>query len=234
MTYKTEQSSRDIVIVVYFQLSPMLDQDLKQDVLELAAIAKNCPGNLQEKCFELLLSNYLDRLKKKEGPKNPAPKDPPPVSDSKTEENEDVEAKNTPLSGSDLSSKDLHLKARRFLEKSGLTLADLNQILYKEGDQILPLYEDLRTTRASESQIRIGLLQALLSGIKTGDFEFNGEMVRKECQTRKCYDGGNFSANYKNNATLFDSFDKYDSKQPTIRLSEEGRQALAKAINELR
>lgn len=33
--------------------------DLKTRVLELAEIAKACPDNLQEKCFELLLQDLL-------------------------------------------------------------------------------------------------------------------------------------------------------------------------------
>ena len=40
----------------------MLPEDLKADVLEIAAIAKACPENLQGRCFELLLSRYLEGL----------------------------------------------------------------------------------------------------------------------------------------------------------------------------
>jgi hypothetical protein len=213
----------------------MSDQDLKQSILELAAIAKECPDSLQEKCFELLL---MDFLQKRNG-LSTSPGIPPPVtapegtdSDS-TKEKAGSGVEPAAKSDSDLSPKDLHVKAKKFLEKYSLSIADLNQIFYKEGESILPLYEDLKTTKASESQIRIGLLQAFVSGIKSGDFEFDGEVVRKECQDRKCYDGGNFSANFKNNATLFDGFEKYDSKNPVIRLSEAGRQALSKAIGEM-
>jgi hypothetical protein len=139
---------------------------------------------------------------------------------------------------SDLTLKDLHVKAKKFLQKYGTTLEDLNQIFYKEGSgdegKLLPLYEDLKTTKAAESQVRIALMQALESGIKTGEFEFDGEAVRKECQTRKCYDMNNFSANFKNSSDLFDGFEKYDKQEPTIKLSDAGRKALAKAISELR
>ncbi len=134
----------------------------------------------------------------------------------------------------DLTIRDVHVKARKFLEKYEKTINDLNQILYKEGDELRPLFADLKTTKTSESQIRIALLQALTSGIKSGEFQFDGEEVRKECQARKCYDAGNFSANFKNSATLFDGFEKYDKQSPTIRLSEDGRLVLAQVINELR
>jgi hypothetical protein len=36
-------------------------QDLKARVLEFASIAKECPDNLQEKCFELLLTDFLSQ-----------------------------------------------------------------------------------------------------------------------------------------------------------------------------
>ena len=42
------------------------------------------------------------------------------------------------------------------------------------------------------------------------------------------------SANFKHSASLFDGFEKYDKQSPAIRLSEEGRMALAQVINELR
>jgi hypothetical protein len=216
----------------------MIDESLKQDVLELAGIAKACPDNLQEKCFEIILTDYLGRLVQANAvqKRGERPASPEATGEEKQDQPVDPEVLDSgaPQSESDLIMKDLHIKAKRFLEKYSLTLADLNQILYKEGDELRPLYEDLKTNKGAESQIRIGLLQALISGIKSGDFEFSGETVRKECQERKCYDGGNFSTNFKNNAALFDGFEKYDSKKPIIRLSDDGRQALAKAIGELR
>jgi hypothetical protein len=47
-------------------------------------------------------------------------------------------------------------------------------------------------------------------------------------------DGNNFPANFKNNSSLFDGFDKYDKSQPLIKLSEAGRKTLASLIAELK
>jgi hypothetical protein len=80
----------------------------------------------------------------------------------------------------DIAEADLHVKARQFLKKSSLTIEHINQLFYKEEGNFLPLYDDLKTTKASESQIRIALLHSLLQGMHTGDFEFNGESVRGE------------------------------------------------------
>ncbi len=212
----------------------MLPSELKDDVLELAGIAKECPDGLKEKCFELLLGHYLRQLELKDRASNP--KQQAQVPSTNTEGINAITAQpdqQVIASEHDLAITDVHVKARKFLEKYGKTINDLNQVFYKEAGELRPLYEDLKTTKTSESQIRIALLHSLLSGINSGEFEFNGEEVRKECQVRKCYDANNFSANFKNNANLFDSFDKYDKHSPAIRLSEAGRGSLANVIVEL-
>jgi hypothetical protein len=217
----------------------MLPLDLKTDVLELAAIAKECPDGLTERCFELLLTHYLKQMETATKgaaieASGTAPVAPPSTPVLPTKDVSDATVTTDAPSGHDLTVKDIHVKAKKFLEKYQKTIGDLNQILYKEGDELRPLFEDLKTTKTSESQIRIALLQALTSGIGSGEFQFDGEEVRKECQARKCYDAGNFSANFKNSADLFDGFEKYDKQSPTIRLSEVGRSALARVIDELR
>jgi hypothetical protein len=113
-------------------------------------------------------------------------------------------------------------------------LEQLNELFYKENDEYKPLYEDLKTTKTSESQIRIALLLALNKGLATGDFEFSGEAVRKECIARKCYDSGNFTKYFNNAGNLFDGFNGYEKTQDTIRLGEEGKKKLSALIKELR
>jgi hypothetical protein len=212
----------------------MLPEGLKTDVLEIAEIAKACPDNLQERCFELLLSRYLEGL----APTAPAKNGKTEQSLPPNKGNDSTESAPNPNSNGnadqDLALADLHVKARKFLEKYQRTIADLNQLFYKDGDELKPLYEDLKTTKVSESQIRIALLAALKEGIQTGDFIFDGEAVRSECQVRKCYDKANFAATFKRNATLFDGFEAYDSEASKIRLSESGKEMLSGLIVELR
>jgi len=95
------------------------------------------------------------------------------------------------------------------------------------------LYDDLKTTKATESQLRIAMLQALNNGMHSGEFEFNGEEVREECQLRKCYDAPNFTANFKNKKEFFEDFTKYKKKSPIIYLSSEGKLELAGVIRQL-
>jgi hypothetical protein len=194
--------------------------ELKDKVLEIASIAKECPENLQEKCFELLLKDFLEKQSFL------------PPSGAEEQVEEDLQ-KGGESQQEDLLEKDLHLKARKFLQSNKLTMDHINQIFYKEGEKILPLYDDFKTTKASESQIRIAMLQTLKNGMHSGEFEFNGEDVRGQCQLRKCYDAPNFAAIFKNNKDLFEDFTKYKKKSPVIRLSSKGKSELAEVIREL-
>jgi hypothetical protein len=201
---------------------------LKDRVLEVAKIAQECPENLQQSCFEILLKHVLST----EEPPPPPSGAPPDVDGAQAR----IEPKNVVEESAkkqdDLQEKEIHLKARRFLQKYSVTIEELNQLFYKEGDKILPLYDDLKSTRTSESQIRITLLQCLLSAIATGEFQTTTDAAKEEAQKRKVYEGNNWSNNYSSNAALFD-FDKYSKNVRIINLSEEGKKELAKVIKEL-
>jgi hypothetical protein len=129
-----------------------------------------------------------------------------------------------------LLPKDVHVKVRKFLEQHQLEMSHINQLFYKEGDLVKPLYDDLKTTKIAESQIRIALLQALDRSTKSGEFTFNRETVRQECQTRKCYDSANFASNFKVKSQLFE---EYDKDTPQLRLSDAGKTELASLIRAL-
>ncbi|MCU1269553.1 MAG: hypothetical protein JWN74_847 [Acidobacteriaceae bacterium] len=205
-----------------------MDEELKKKVIEIGETVKALPPNVQEKAFEMLLAREL-------GLGGTAHRDTATGGQQGAGEAAQAGAEQAiqTKGGEDLGTNDLHLKARKFLEKQSLSLDDLNELFYKQGDDIEPLFEDLKTTKSSESQIRLGLLSALRNAIKTGEFEFSGEDVRQQCQLRKTYDSTNFKANFRNNRRLFDKFDSYEKEKPTIRLSEEGRSELAKLIKEL-
>ena len=200
---------------------------LKDRVLEVAEIAKECPENLQQSCFEILLKHVL-------GKEDLPPLPPTPQERDSTREK--VEPKSiveeSAKKQDDLSEKDIHLKAKKFLQKNSVTVEELNQLFYKEDENILPLYDDLKSKRTSESQIRITLLQCLLKAVVTGEFQTATESVKEEAQKRKVYDASNWSNNYTNNAALFD-FDKYYKDIKVVNLSDDGKTKLAGVIKEL-
>lgn len=205
--------------------------ELRDKVKEIADIAASLPENLQPPCFELLLKHYLASLATKAPP-------PPGVgghadvgTGQAPKPDEKIFAETTKVQA-DLSNNDLHVKVRRFLDKYNISLAELNNLFYKEGENIFPLYEDLKTTRTSEAQTRVALLQSLLNALKTGDFQTTVETIRGECNDRKYYDMNNFATNFNNNKSLYD-FDKYTKGTKEVRLSEDGRKELSQLIKEL-
>lgn len=204
-----------------------MSDKLKQKVLEFVAIAKECPENLQEKCFELLLSNYLAVIDK------PSKADAERIEKDANNQSTKINKEERETNQEDILETDLHIKVKQFLKKVGLTVKNLNELFYKEQGKFLPLYDDIKTTKTAESQIRIALLQALSKSMVNGDFEFNGEAVRSEAVMRKCYDSANFAKNFNNSKDLFEGFEKYDKASPIIRLNSEGKDRLAEIIKDL-
>ncbi len=207
-----------------------MTKELKAAILEIIEITKTVPEPLQLRCFEILLNDHLAR--EHTPSKKPVTAAPPEDGPTKAPPQNKDEVKSPKQS--DIQVADLHVKARRFLEKYNLSVADLNEVFFKEGDTFKPLFDDLKTSKLAESQIRIALLEAVKAAMRNGEFQFDGEIVRAECQIRKCYDATNYSANFKNNSDLFDGFEGYKKTAPTIRLSETGRKTLAELITELK
>lgn len=199
--------------------------DLKKQIQQFAEIAKECPENLQEICFRLLLEDYLSG---KKPPNNT-------VATAKEKKAEDEPPKppaDAPAKQGDIQESDIHVKVKRFMEKNSVTLEDLNLVFYKEGQAFMPLFDSLGTTKTSESQIRVALLRCLRTALATGEFEGPIEEVRTECQQRKCYDVNNWRNNFVNNASLFDN-DRF-VKDATLKLSEDGKKELAVVVKALK
>jgi hypothetical protein len=196
-------------------------EELEKLIAELVEVAEKCPESYRTTCFRVLLEYYLSRMRKPASSEAVAVM-PTEVTDVKAASSDDTR----------IRLNDIHIKARRFLEKSGLDEDQLNNIYFREGDDFLPVFDDLKTVKAAETQIRVSLLQAFVRSMGDGDFSFDGEAVRSECQERKAYDLPNFTKNFRNNASLFDGFEKYKKSEP-IRLSQEGKDRLAVLLREL-
>jgi len=205
-------------------------KNMKDSILEIVEIARACPENLQQICFGSLLAHFLQGLR------------PPVAAVERDKKADEAKATEKPADGTsgvqaaqrqkDLCFDDLHLKVKKFIQKEGITVDKLNNLFYIEADKILPLHDDLKTTRMAESQLRITLLQGFVNAISCGEFEAKIENVRAECIQRKCYDSANFTATFKNNKSLFD-FTKFDKSTKSVHLSDAGKKILGDLIKEL-
>lgn len=200
-------------------------EKLKIEIKDIIEIVKSCPENLQEKCFEILLSNLINPTDSKSTKPNSKkekeveiPNEAQEQTDNGTQEKSD---------DAEIESKDLHIKTRKLLDTKGIKMDLINKLYYKDNGKILPLYEDLATNKASETQVRISLLTAFENSFENGDFTFSKTAIKDKCKLLKCYDG-NFSNNFKNNKDLFD-----DIEDEQIRLSTKGKDELANILQGL-
>jgi len=197
-------------------------EKLEEQLKRIVELVKLCPANLQEKCFELLLNNLLlnisnGKLAKDDKPKRTLLENPEGAvqkDDGKEEE---------------IKLTDLHIKAKKLLEQ-GLLISDINNAFYKEGEEIKPLFDDLKSSKISESQIKLALIEAFKNSVKTGDFTFNTDVVKQQCEIYKCYDSANFSSYFKNKSNLFSEEYKRSS---VMSLSTDGKKELISTIKAL-
>jgi len=207
-------------------------QGLKNEIKDIIGIVKQCPESLQEKCFELLLENYLkfDNKKAEDSPEKDAgvfePVSNYEANESKEENQLNVEE--------EIVLTDFHIKIRKFLETNGITIKMINSLYYKEDGKLMPLYETLNSNKMTDCQNRIALLTAFENSFSNGgEMVFNGEVVRQRCQDLKCYDAPHFADTFKRFSTFFDNWTgKYD-KKVTYSLSVEGKKELVNVLLEL-
>lgn len=207
--------------------------ELKEEIKDIIEIVQQCPEKFQERCFEILLNQYItDYRGEKSKIKGESKQHQIVVEENK---NVDVGYTEESIQTDEIKQTDFHIKVQRFMGTNGISISDINNLYYKDNDKLMPLYETLGSTKMNECQMRIALLTAFENSFSdsNGDMTFNGEVVRQRCQAMKCYDMPNFSTNFKKNSSFIDNFnDKYD-KNANYSLSIEGKKELAKIISEL-
>jgi hypothetical protein len=205
--------------------------DLKAELKEIVELVELVPEPLKLTCFEMLFKELLNKTR------TPVEAEPHKLKGKKAEQANATDDEHDPLaaekkldqqvsSQSDINLSEIHLKSKKFLERHQITAEQLNNLFYKEGEKFKPLFENFKTTKMSEMQIRIALLQAFQASLDDGEFVTTVEAVREECKARKAYDLANFTTIFKTNSTLFD-FGTWSKDVVDLRLSEEGRKQLA-------
>src|SRR5262245_5482345 len=121
-----------------------MSDDLKERILEILSIVRECPENLQPLCFELLLRDYLEGKQRPATQQTERAEPQPPAAAAaaeQTAEQRDLAEDETATEQQDVKAGDLHVKARKFMERYSLSLDHLNQLFYKDDGEIKPLYE---------------------------------------------------------------------------------------------
>ena len=101
---------------------------LKKKIEEIINFAKSVPDEFKEKCFELLLEDYLERERET----------------LRSEKVKEKGSEGTP-SNEKGGKEEIHVKVKAFLQKFDLTLDQLKKLFWIEGDLVEPIYK-LTTT----------------------------------------------------------------------------------------
>lgn len=195
-------------------------EDLEKKLNRILEIVKICPKELQEKCFEILLSAAVSQHRAEGGK----------MLEKESEEIQRTDQELDSKGGAELAFSELHTKVKHFLEKEKISVDQINNLFYKENGEIKPLFDHLGSTKLSESQIRISLLEAFRNALTSGEFKVSTEAIKDLCNIYKCYDSPNFAQNFKRNRQFFNE----DYKNGGIlTLSTEGKERLGEIIKEL-
>lgn len=206
-------------------------QNLKSEIKEIITIVNQCPEALQEKCFELLLDNYL-RANNQAKPTKTIDKSVEII--DKTDNTDEPKEEKTSNNEEEIVLTDFHIKTRKFLETNNITIGMINALYYKEDGKLMALYESLNSNKMTDCQNRIALLTAFENSFSNGgEMVFNGEVVRQRCQDLKCYDAPHFADTFKRFSSLFDNWTGKYEKKAQYSLSPEGKKELANVLLEL-
>ena len=114
-----------------------MPHDLKERVLEIVSIAKECPENLQPLCFELLLRDYLGGAERPAAlPAADRQRPQSPTVDEQPGGGAELPPGDAGTAQQDVRTGDLHMKARKFMERHSISLDHLNQLFYKDAGEI--------------------------------------------------------------------------------------------------
>jgi hypothetical protein len=197
----------------------MNKDDLKKEVQAILEVVGLCPKELQEKCFELLLADYLAEDRLATGRILPTIEKPQP---------ERVQI-SSPMDLEALPP-EVEKRMRVFATSYGLTVADMLKIYHVDelGNVSIEVI-DLKTAKTSKRQRRLALLLGGRHQFQEGSFDVRTEELRELCVTYSAYDAANFMANLKNSKEILAGF-KPDS---TNKLSPAGKAELGTLLKEL-
>lgn len=190
-----------------------MNKILKDELREIIELVKSCPPNLQDKCFEILLTDTLSNLRggrKVVQEPNPAP--------------------NPANNGDEITNADVAKRAAAFAKGNGMEISHLQKVFDFEEEGIVTIKApDLKVAKNSQKQKRLALLIGVEHQLMEGKFDVPTEELREMCVTYGCYDPSNFGANLKNTKQIFAGF----KASGTNKLSPVGKSEAAALIAEL-
>ena len=183
----------------------MTIDELESKIKAFVEIAEKLPERYREKCFEVMLTNYLSTLMTAKRPEIV------------------VTPPSTPT-----TKPNIQIDVKAFLQQYNVLEDSIQKLFLVEGENIRSIYS-LKTTKKSDAQMQVAFLIAFEHALKSGKFEFSMEEVRQKCKELLVYDVSNFTAHFKNNTKFFKDL----INEEHIELSPNGKSELAEVILEI-
>lgn len=193
---------------------------LKNEIVEIAGIAKSVPEPFREKCFEILLTHLLVPT-----PQKSEPVPPQSQQEGTSQENDGSKPQLTAASS-------LSVSIRAFMKRTGISDDELAKAIHYEDDEFHFLVEP-STTTISHGLIEWALLIALRNGITNNSLAADPEDVRSMCQEKGYYDHSNFWKAFKaaKNKSFFAG--EFKAQGDARKLTAAGQDELAKILRSL-
>ena len=193
---------------------------LKNELEEIVKIVEVCPKELQEKCFELLLADYLAR-ERFQSQHSPSARQTEPTRMTRTEPH--------PVSEETLPP-DVARRMRTFASQFSLSVdAVLKVYQVDELGNVNIEATDLKASQNSKRQRRLALLLGGKHQFQQGSFDVPTEELRELCVTYGAYDAANFMTNMKNAKEILAGF----RPDATNKLSPTGKAELGSLLKEI-
>lgn len=180
-------------------------ESIKEKIEEILKITNKCPENLQEKCFELLITPLI------KGGRS---------TDVEEKSNDETDVEEEPKKDFIIS-----IDVKAFLHQYNVAEEKLSSLFLMQENKVRPTYS-LSTTKKARGQIQIAVLSALENALKGGKFQFSIPATKNRCIELKTYDVANFQKIFKKNKELFKSLDDAEN----VELSPSGKEKLAEVI----
>jgi hypothetical protein len=201
-------------------------EELKKEIKEIADIANSVPEAFQPQCFEILLRHLLGAASNESSRGGTATV----LENKKHKDTPDGDASHR--TGHHASPLPTPSQIKVFMQKTGLTLDDLQRVVMFEDGEIHFLKEPTTHTIA-RGQIEWALLIALKNGFTENSLSVDPENTRSICQEKGFYDQANFLKNFKSPkaAALFQG--PMEAQGEPQKLTNDGQKELSQLVKAL-
>ena len=160
----------------------MKKEDFVKEIKEIVELVKMCPQNLQEKCFEILLSHVLSQ--KEDRYATPAAKGV---------------AVDQPTDNTQETPPEVKKRINAFSGQHQLSEAEVYKVFsVDETGNVNIEVTDLKSKKIAQQQRRLALLIGVKHQFTDGSFSVPKDELREACVTYSAYDAANFVQNLKN------------------------------------